>query len=164
MNKIYGTSVRQDGLRQVGRRNFTLFYGLYTDERGSTYEYRHTFDHKPSWNEVKAVLVEAINEHTKETILNGFVWRDQRVWLSEENQLNFAAIERSQSIPYPLTLKINEQVDGTPIYHTFENADEYSAFYQAIALFITETVQSGWSEKDSIEMNTYNINDNETIG
>lgn len=74
MNKIYGTPVRQDGLQKVGRRTFTLFYGLYSDEHGGTYEYRYTFDHKPTWEEVEAVLVEAINEHTKETIINGFIW------------------------------------------------------------------------------------------
>lgn len=101
MEKIYGTSVRQDGLHKVGRRNFTLFYGLYTDEYGNQYEYRHTFDHNPTWEEVKAVLVEAINEHTQETILNGFEWHGQHVWLSERNQRDFMMMEKLTEDAYP---------------------------------------------------------------
>lgn len=155
MDKIYGTSVRQDGLREVGRRNFTLFYGLYTDERGATYEYRHTFDHKPTWEEVKAVLVEAINEHTKEVILNGFVWSGERVWLSDENQRNFIMIEKLTSENYPLNVKINEDADGEPIYYTFVSDEEFAAFSKLASQHVIDTWMAGWNEKDELNPETF---------
>lgn len=153
MNKIYGTSVRQDGLRHVGRRNFTLFYGLYTDERGGTYEYRCTFEHKPTWEEVKAALVEAINEHTKEIILNGFVWCGNRVWLSDENQRNFPMMEKLTAERYPLNVKINEDANGEPIYYTFVSEEEFSAFSKLAAEHVTDTLFAGWQEKDNLDNN-----------
>lgn len=155
MIKVYGTSVRQDGLHKVGRRNFTLFYGLYTDKNGSTYEYRHTFDHKPTWDEVKAVLVEAINEHTKETILNGFVWCDKYVWLSDENQRNFMMIENLTSENYPLNVKINEDANGEPIYYTFVSDEEFAAFSKLASQHVIDTWQAGWKEKDNLTPATF---------
>lgn len=157
MNKIYGTSVRQDGLRKVGRKNFTLFYGLYTDEHGGTYEYRHTFDHKPTWEEVKSMLVEAINEHTQETIINGFVWNDQRVWLSDENQRNFMMMEKQPNELYPLKVKINEDADGQPIYYTFVSEEEFASFSKLGSQHVLNTWMAGWREKDSLNPKTFGL-------
>lgn len=155
MEKIYGTTVRQDGLQKVGRRNFTLFYGLYTNERGSSYEYRHTFDHKPTWEEVKAVLVEAINEHTEEIILNGFEWNGQRVWLSERNQRDFMMMEKLTQDAYPLKLKINEDSNGQAIYYTFVSEEEFAVFNKLSTQHVKDTLQAGWDEKDNLQLATF---------
>lgn len=157
MEKIYGTTVRQDGLQKVGRRTFTLFYGLYTDERGSSFEYRHTFDHKPTWEEVKAMLVEAINEHTRDTIVRGFEWSNIRVWLSEENQRNFLMMEKLTQDAYPLKLKINEDCNGQPVYYTFVSEEEFAAFSKLSSQHVTETLKSGWDEKDSLDPKTFGL-------
>lgn len=155
MNKIYGTSIRQDGLLQVGRSGFMLFYGLYTDERGNTYEYRHSFNHRPTWDEVKAVLVDAINEHTREQILNGFVWCGNRVWLSDENQRNFMMIEKLTNESYPLNVKINEDDDGEPVYYTFVSEEEFSAFSKLASQHIIDIWTAGWREKDALDKTTF---------
>lgn len=120
MEKIYGTKQRQDCLVRTGRSKWILFFGFWKDDEKSEsgWEYRHTFNRKPTLSEVKEIVVSAINKTTEEKIINGFVWNKKPIYLSPENQLNFSAIERSENIPYPLTLKINEQEDGTPIYHT----------------------------------------------
>lgn len=155
MDKVYGTSVRQDGLLKVGRRNFTLFYGLYTDKNGSTYEYRHVFDHQPTWEEVKAVLVAAINEHTKEEILNGYVWCGQHVWLSDENQRNFMMIEKLTEEQYPLNVKINEDSNGNPVYYTFVSEEEFAVFNKLASQHVINTWQTGWNEKDALDPATF---------
>lgn len=155
MDKIYGTSVRQDGLLKVGRKNFTLFYGLYTDEKGSCYEYRHTFEHNPTWEEVKTKLIEAINEHTKERILTGFEWNGQRVWLSDENQRDFMMIERLTEEAYPLEIKINEVAEGEPIYYTFVTQEEFAVFSKLASQHIIDTLQAGWREKDTLDKATF---------
>jgi hypothetical protein len=153
MDKIYGTTVRQDGLYKVGRRAYMLFYGLYTDDKGSTYEYRHSFDHKPTWDEVKAVLIETINAQTKEKILNGFTWNDMKVWLSEDNQRNFMMINNYGV--YPLQMKINEAEDGSPIYHTFADANEFNDFSKLASQYVIETLYQGWTEKDQLDAATF---------
>jgi hypothetical protein len=122
--------------------------------------HRHIFDHKPTLSEVKELVVSAINTATEEKIINGFVWNGKAVYLSPENQLNFSAIERSEKIPYPLILKINEQEDGTPIYHTFENADDFIAFSQAACAYVIKTVQEGWKEKDEVDWTVFNLKSN----
>lgn len=156
MEKIYGTPVRQDGLQRLGRRrHYMLFYGLYQDEHGGTYEYRHTFDHKPSWDEVKCILVEAINEHTRERILNGFEWNGEHVWLSDENQRNFMMMEKLGEDAYPLKVKINEDDVGEPIYYIFSNVKEFAEFSKQCSRHVKETLQSGWNEKDSLIAETY---------
>ena len=84
----------------------------------------------------------------------------EEAYFSPENQLNFSAIERSEKIPYPLILKINEQEDGTPIYHTFENADDFIAFSQAACAYVIKTVQEGWKEKDEVDWTVFNLKSN----
>lgn len=160
MEKIYGTKQRQDGLIHIGRTKWVLFYGFGKDDEASEsgWEYRHTFDHNPTLSEVKELIISTINTATQEKIVNGFIWNEKPIYLSAENQLNFAAIERSGNIPYPLTLKINEQEDGTPIYQTFENASDFVAFSQAASLYVIETVQSGWVEKDNVDWTVFNLN------
>jgi hypothetical protein len=155
MDKIYGTTVRQDGLYKIGRKSYTLFYGLYTDDQGSNYEYRCSFDHKPTWDEVKAVLIETINAQTKEKILNGFTWNDMKVWLSEDNQRNFMMISDFGDDSFPLQVKINEESDGTPIYHTFANAAEFNEFSQQASQYVIETWIAGWNEKDQLDAATF---------
>lgn len=91
---------------------------------------RHTFDHKPTLSKVKELVVSAINMATEE------------------------------KIPYPLILKINEQEDGTPIYHTFENADDFIAFSQAACAYVIKTVQEGWKEKDEVDWTVFNLKSN----
>ena len=162
MEKIYGTKKRQDCLVRTGRSKWILFYGFGKDDENSEngWEYRHTFDHKPTLSEVKELVVSAINTATEEKIINGFVWNGKAVYLSPENQLNFSAIERSEKIPYPLILKINEQEDGTPIYHTFENADDFIAFSQAACAYVIKTVQEGGKEKDEVDWTVFNLKSN----
>lgn len=159
MEKIYGTKQRQDCLVRTGRSKWILFFGFWKDDEKSEsgWEYRHTFNRKPTLSEVKEIVVSAINKTTEEKIINGFVWNKKQIYLSTENHLNFSAIERSENIPYPLTLKINEQEDGTPIYHTFENADDFIAFSQSVCAYVIKTVQDGWREKDSVDWTMFNL-------
>jgi hypothetical protein len=103
MEKIYGTKQRQDCLVRTGRSKWILFFGFWKDDEKSEsgWEYRHTFNRKPTLSEVKEIVVSAINKTTEEKIINGFVWNKKPIYLSPENQLNFSAIERSENIPYP---------------------------------------------------------------
>ena len=86
------------GLYIQAEPNGHLFYGFGKDDEASErgWEYRHTFDHSPTLSEVKELIISTINTATQEKIVNGFIWNEKPIYLSAENQLNFAAIERSK--------------------------------------------------------------------
>ena len=50
-----------------------------------------SLDHAPQRADVVKMVNDHINAKTDEKILSGFVWRDNPVWLSSENQFNFKA-------------------------------------------------------------------------
>ena len=104
---------------------------------------------KPSMEAVRKAVMEDINAHTKEKITSGMVWNDKPVWLSEENQMNFA-----QAV-VPATFKIGENADGTPIYQTFETAEELKDFNDACVAYKQQCLTEGSAEKDSMDFTIY---------
>ena len=119
---------------------------------------------KPSFDAAKKAILADINARTDEKIISGYVWTPEGgdpipVWLSEENQRNFSEAQRiAASMPQailPVTFKLGEQADETPIYHTFETAEELTAFYLQAVAYINATLAAGWQEKDSIDWTPY---------
>ena len=104
---------------------------------------------KPSFEQAKAAIIADINEQVKAKIIGGFVWNEKPVWLSEENQMNFA-----QAV-VPVTLKIGEQEDGTPIYENFETKNALKAFCEACTLWKQQCLADGWAQKDGIDWTPY---------
>jgi hypothetical protein len=98
---------------------------------------------------VKQAILADINDKVKTAIISGFVWNDKPVWFSEENQLNF-----TQCV-VPVTFKIGEQEDGTPIYHEFTTAEDLKAFNDACIAWKQQCLTNGYAEKDSIEWTPY---------
>ena len=132
MEKIYGTTKRQDGLQRVGKNKWLLYFGLYETESG-TYEYRHTFTHKPTLDEIKKLVWATIDAETKDKIVNQFEYEGIKVWLTDE------------------------KADATPIYQTFRTRDEFKKFSEAAACFILETIRNGWKEKDNVDWDVFDM-------
>lgn len=152
MEKIYGATERQDGLYKIGRKKFQLIYGFGKDTESdeSGYNYRQTFDHKPTADEIRNAITSTINAETEHKVIGGFVYGDTPCWLSRDNQQNYATILANENQEYPLQLKLNELEDGTPVYGTFQTADDFKEFSKNAATYIIETVQAGWREKDAV--------------
>lgn len=153
-NKVCGpaadfTLVKDDGTRVV------ISYDLQTEEGKELATWRELYfpkkqyGTKPSFEVVKAAIIADINENVKANIIGGFVWNEIPVWLSEENQMNF-----SQAV-VPVTFKIGEQQDGTPIYHTFETAEDMKAFSDACTQWKQQCLTDGWQKKDAIDWTAY---------
>jgi hypothetical protein len=104
---------------------------------------------KPSLEQIKDAVISDINARVKENIISGFVWNGKPVWLSEENQMNFA-----QGVA-PVTLKIGEESDKTPIYQSFGTAEELKAFSDACTLHKQQCLTDGYAEKDGIDWSDY---------
>lgn len=161
MEKIYGTKQRQDGLMRIGCSKWILFYGFGKDDEASEsgWEYRYTFDHKPSLSEVKALVISSINAATDEKIKKGFVWRGEPVWLSTENQFNYkAAYDLAvQTGGASLPVKFKFGTDDTPIYHTFDSIDELRDFYVQALAFVQQMLDDGWKEKDNVDWEKFKL-------
>lgn len=154
MEKRYGSPKRQDGLYNVGRNKYDLFYGYGEDEQGG-WNYYQRLTHCPTWEEVKTALIDCINEHTKKKILTGFEWQGESVWLSDENQRDFMMMEKLTDENYPLEVKINEDAEGNPKYYTFVSAEEFTVFSTQASQHVIDTLRAGWTEKDSLDKSTY---------
>lgn len=154
MDKIYGASARQDSLEQTGRKKWCLIYGFGKDNETQEYgwNYRKTYDHKPSLAEIKNDVLAQINANTDEKILNGLEWQGKKVWLSAENQRTFLMMGVAS---YPITLKIGESEDGSSNYHTFENAEDMADFSAAVTKHIQDCLTAGYEEKDGIDWSVF---------
>ena len=150
-NKYCGTvadfqPVSEDQSRVV------VMYGL-TPTTGDMAEwYQLSFYKKqgrPSFEQVKAAIIADINERVKAKIIGGFVWNDKPVWLSEENQMNFA-----QAV-VPATFKIGEDANGDPIYQEFATKTELKAFVEACVQWKQQCLSDGWAEKDGMDWTPY---------
>lgn len=118
-----------------------------------------------SLQDVKQAVIADINARTDEKIISGFVWTPDGsedgipVWLSTENQFNFKSAYdlavQKQGATLPVTFKMGEQEDGTPVYHTFETMDDADDFYLKAVAYINQTLAAGWQEKDSIDWSPY---------
>lgn len=112
---------------------------------------------KPSLEQLKKLVLDAINKEVDEKILSGFVWKDMPVWLSTENQFNYkaaydlAVMSQGQSLPVTFKFGTTE----SPVYYTFETLDDISDFYISAMAYINTTLAEGWKLKDGIDWNVY---------
>lgn len=133
-----------------------------TDEDGNKTESNvgtwaeHVFRNKPSLSQIKDFILTEINKRTDRLILSGFVWKGIPVWLSMENQLNYKTA-------YDLAVQTNGQVLPTfkfgttesPVYYKFESLEDLKDFYISAMSYVTDTLATGWQEKDKIDWTVY---------
>lgn len=105
---------------------------------------------------IRDAIESVINEHTRRKITEGFVYDFEdghgpcRVWLSSENQANYAAYLKAVELgAESITLKV-ENAAGTVCY-ALVKAAAYPRFYLAMVAHIQSQVESGWAQKDSID-------------
>lgn len=160
MEKIFGATERHDQLLVFGTERAVLIYG-YGEDDGQGYDYRHTFDHKPTEQEIRDVIIAQINANTDAKILTGFVWQEKQVWLSTENEFNFKAAYdlavQTGGATLPVKFKLGEDKNGYPVYHTFTELSEFTDFYTKAIAFVNTTLNEGWVEKDSIDMTKFGL-------
>ena len=152
MEKIYGSSTRQDGLIKVGK-SYYLYYGFGKDSEDAEhgYNYRHKFDHKPSPNEIKEQVLTAIDMETRERITCGMTYDGYKINLSVENQLNYAMFKNMGW--YPVIIKVGDDAGNDVVLSmTKEN---YTAFYSSVQNHIKDCLQSCWEEKTSLDLSCY---------
>ena len=157
MEKIYGATERHDCLMQIGRQKWELIYGYGTDgERGWNWRKRY-IGRKPTMEEIKEEVRATIDAETSDKIVNRFAFNGVKIYLSDEKQRNYASIQSNTDIAFPLTLKVNEEEDGTPVYYTFAEREDFEKFSKEASLYILNTVMAGWQEKDGVEWSAFGL-------
>lgn len=162
MNKVFGTLndyalVKEDAsrvivsydLERVGDSDNYTWYEIYFYKKQG----------KPSFDKAKDAILNDINERTDMKILNGMVWEEQKIWLSSENQFNFKAAYdlavQTQGQSLPVTFKIGEDDEENPIYHEFDDMNEFTNFYVSAISHVNTCLNEGWQKKDSIDFDAY---------
>lgn len=116
--------------------------------------------HKPTMQEIRSIIFEWINTQTDEKILSGFEWNGMPVWLSTENQFNYKAAYdlavQTGGANLPTVFKFGD--NDNPQYHKFETVEELTDFYMKAMTYINEQLAIGWTKKDTIDWEQYNIN------
>lgn len=152
MEKVFGATERHDSLIVHRSGKSVLIFG-YGEENGQGYDFRHTFEHRPTKEDVLAVIVSHVNEQTDMKILTGYEWNGKKVWLSSENQFNFKAAYdvavQTEGATLPIKFKLGEDENGLPVYHTFKSMNAFSDFYTNALAFIIGALNEGWAEKDA---------------
>ena len=112
---------------------------------------------KPSIEQVKGIILDAMNKEVDQKILSGFVWKDMPVWLSTENQFNYkaaydlAVMSQGKSLPTVFKFGTTEQ----PVYYSFGTLEDISDFYISAMAYINTCLAEGWKQKDSIDWSVY---------
>lgn len=119
------------------------------------------FDHKPSVDEVRKVVLDWYNAEIDAEIISGFKWNGTGVWLSSENQFNYKAAYdlavQTGGQNLPVTFKFG--TDEEPVYHEFKDVSELTDFYTKAMAYIQEVLAKGWKEKDSFDFSKYAVDE-----
>ena len=131
-------------------------WDIQTKEETTTYM-EEQFDHKPTADEIKHLVMSYYNSEIDANILSGMVYDGAMVWLSSENQFNYKAAYdlavQSNGHSLPVTFKFG--TDDEPKYKEFTTLKELSDFYHESMSYVQTTLQEGWKKKDSFDVGLY---------
>ena len=112
---------------------------------------------KPSLEQLKKLILDAMNKEVDQKLLSGFVWKEMPVWLSTENQFNYkaaydlAVMSQGQSLPTVFKFGTTDN----PVYYSFGTLEDISDFYISAMAYINTCLAEGWKLKDSIDWSVY---------
>lgn len=118
---------------------------------------KQLFNHKPSLQEIKDVVLGCYNNIIDEKIISGFVWKDMMVWLSNENQFNYKAAfdlaVQTNGNNLPIVFKFG--TTENPVYFKFEDLNTLTEFYSSAMQYINKQLSDGWAAKDALDWSVY---------
>lgn len=131
-------------------------WDVQTNEDATSYM-EEEFDHKPTPEEVKSIVLPYYNREIESSILSGMEYEGVMVWLSTENQFNYKAAYdlavQTEGQSLPVTFKFG--TDDEPKYLEFTTLEELSDFYRKSISYVLTTLQEGWKKKDGFDVTLY---------
>ncbi len=122
-----------------------------TDEDGNTTYAMSKFSHRPSVDDVRVEVASYFNDIVKERILSGWTYENVGIWLSNENQMNYATAAAVGAE----SLVIKGGSEEAPQYLTLSSAEDIRTFVTAMRDYIANTVAWGWEQKDNFDYSPY---------
>lgn len=161
MNKVYGLLADFSYIRE-GRTRIVVSYNLVPleDEVHATWcevVFYKKITPNPSFEQIKAAILQDIDDTVKTQIIEDMVWNGHNVWLSLENQSNYknaldiATRTDGSNLPY----KVRFGSVDAPEYHEFETVSELEGFWCDCSNHIVSKLNAGWALKDSIDWDKY---------
>lgn len=108
------------------------------------------------WFKMKDIVNNTIDKYVQNEILRGLIWKGCRVWLSEENQRNYASWVTAAKVTkgvFPLKAKFNDPHTNKVVYYEFSDLDDLENFYATCIKHINVTVNKGRELKEEFEKN-----------
>lgn len=131
-------------------------WDVQTNEDATSYM-EEEFDHKPTPEEVKSIVLPYYNREIESSILSGMEYEGVMVWLSTDNQFNYKAAYdlavQTEGQSLPVTFKFG--TDDEPKYREFTTLEELSDFYRKSISYVLTTLQEGWKKKDGFDVTLY---------
>lgn len=162
MQKIHGTTKRQDGIYKIADGLYELFYGFFEDPDGGTWEWRQKFTGQPPTpREIRDIILDTINEEVDRRILSGFSWKGMPVLYTEEQKFTHEAAynlakEMHQAGAYqPIELKLSEDENRNDIIYRFDSFDEIQQYHTAAFLFQQQVYAQAAAERRAIDWSVY---------
>ena len=157
MRRVYGNpDVSFLECTNPKKNKWRVRWDVQEDEEGTNYM-ETEFDHKPSLDEIKQIILGWHNNQIEEKILSGFTYEGNQVWLSTLNQFNYKsaydlAVQKAEG-SLPVTFKFG--TDEQPKYYEFKTIEKLTDFYLKSVQHRQDTLLDGWKKKDGFDENLY---------
>lgn len=139
------------------KNKWRVRWDVQESENGNVTYMEHDFDHKPTADEAKGIVIGWYNTQIDKEIVSGFEWNGMRVWLSGENQFNYKAsydlAVQTSGATLPVAFKFG--TDEEPVYHEFTTVAELADFYMKAMQHVQSTLANGWIKKDIVQWEEY---------
>lgn len=161
MNKVYGnlkefTPIRSDRSRLIVSYNCQPQEDNIHSIWCEVYFYKKPHPHVSN-DDIKAAILEDVDNEVKRLIIETMTWNDKQVWLSIENQQNYKTAldvaEATGGENLPVNFKLGNEDE--PTYVTFSTIESLKEFWLACANHISNSIHWGWQLKDSIDWSKY---------
>ncbi len=115
------------------------------------------FKHKPTIEEIKALIFGWIDAQVDERILHGFRYNGTPVTLDAENKFNYKAsfdlVAQTGGQGLPITFRLG--TEQQPVYQEFNTMQELTAFYTAAMTHVQQCYVEGWQQKAQFDFEAY---------
>ena len=119
--------------------------------------YEEDFDHEPTEEEIKNVILKYHNNNIANTIINDFYWNNTKFYLTLENQNYYKFLyDMLQDNPSRISdVLIKGEINSTDTYVIFNSVDEYKNFYFSMIDHIQNSLKAGWQIKNNLSWSEY---------
>lgn len=161
MEKRYGASGPQNGLEKIGTNRWAVFYGFGkdSDDAETGYNWYQTYNHRPTLDEIKAAIIDAIKQESEYKLRYGLTWNGLTVEYTEERKSDLTGIIvglQGGFMQFPIEINLGSSADGTPSVFTFTSPEQIGEVAAGIAAHKAAVSKAEWAAINELgEMEAY---------